>query len=124
MAEENTHGWDMLALCCDGRLLFSWEEEVFNFKLVAKIGNNIIDWDRTDKIGPNNLFVQCLVFKCFLVILQYFCLNTHTYHHSRGIDLESVGIGERDALLVFRTLCKVGFSAFLHIVVNTSSAFH
>ncbi|OAY54181.1 brefeldin A-inhibited guanine nucleotide-exchange protein 5 isoform X2 [Manihot esculenta] len=27
---------------------------------------------------------------------------------TRGIDLESVGIGERDALLVFRTLCKMG----------------
>ncbi|KAK4266036.1 hypothetical protein QN277_027011 [Acacia crassicarpa] len=26
----------------------------------------------------------------------------------RGIDLESMGIGQRDALLVFRTLCKMG----------------
>jgi hypothetical protein len=25
----------------------------------------------------------------------------------RGIDLESMDIGQRDALLVFRTLCKV-----------------
>lgn len=36
----------------------------------------------------------------------------------RGIDLESMSIGQQDALLVFRTLCKVGFLSILYIIVG------
>ena len=37
---------------------------------------------------------------------------------SSGIDLESMGIVQRDALLVFRTLCKVGSHFNTSIAVN------
>jgi len=37
---------------------------------------------------------------------------------SSGIDLESMSIAQRDALLVFRTLCKVGSLSNDSIAVN------
>ena len=55
-----------------------------------------------------------------ITVFAYICLlNCYSKLFLRGIDLESMSIGQRDALLVFRTLCKVGFLVYtLQIVLN------
>lgn len=75
------------------------------------------------------MFVCINIFFFYILGVRESYNKISSFFHLRGIDLESMNIGHRDALLLFRTLCKVPshlcfiFSAILYTSFCSSLKF-
>jgi hypothetical protein len=77
-------------------------------KKITRYGNHII---LQIPLSILFLFGKIII---FILVAQ----NCNSELYLRGTDLESMSIVQRDALLVFRTLCKVGFLIIVTILVS------